>query len=137
MAIFISIEVHFQGVFIKKPFCYSDGIHHVFENIDFDGMSYTEFTVFLEGFTQEKCEKLYYCQSKLEKPAGIHLNEFMSQQHINMEGVTYKGVSQANGNQDATRGENPKDDEDENIPNVEDDNVRDVKGKPRFNEDIP
>ncbi|CAH1444419.1 unnamed protein product [Lactuca virosa] len=45
-----------------------------------------------------------------------------------MEGVTYEGVSQANGNKEVTEGD-PKDDED--------DNVLDVKAKPMFNEDIP
>ena len=53
MAIFVSIKVHFQDVLIDKPFYYSDGIHHVFENIDFAGMSYTEFMGFLEAFTHE------------------------------------------------------------------------------------
>nr|KAJ0226615.1 hypothetical protein LSAT_V11C100021010 [Lactuca sativa] len=35
MAIFLSIKAHFQGVFINKPFCYSDDVHHVFDNVDF------------------------------------------------------------------------------------------------------
>ncbi|CAH1441340.1 unnamed protein product [Lactuca virosa] len=190
MAIFLSIKVHFQGVFINKPFCYSDGVHHVFDNVDFASMSYNEFVGFLERFTQEKCEKLYYCQPDLQIPEGltlisnelqyqefidiayqcgvqvlvymdhfgttvhvskanendnedncsvksnmsiegeegIDLIDFMSPQESNMEGVTYEGVSQENGNEEVTEGD-PKDDEDDNVP--------DVKGKPMFNEDIP
>nr|KAJ0209049.1 hypothetical protein LSAT_V11C400194650 [Lactuca sativa] len=98
-----------------------------------------------------KCEKLYYCQSELENPEGLTLisNELQYQEFIdiayrcgvqptiNMEGVTYEGVSRANGNQDATKGENLIDDEDDNVPDVEDSNVLDVKGKPMFNEDLP
>ncbi|CAI9270878.1 unnamed protein product [Lactuca saligna] len=189
MAIFLSIKVHFQGVFVNKPFCYSDGVHHVFENVDFVGMSYNEFVDFLTRFTQEKCEKVYYCQPDLQIPEGLSLisnecqyQEFIdiayecgvqvpvymdhfgttvhvtkenenenedncfvmsnmsiegeesidlikinSPQEINMEGVTYDGVSQGNGNEKVIEGD-PKDDEDDNIP--------DVKGKLMFNKDI-
>nr|KAJ0190573.1 hypothetical protein LSAT_V11C800445900 [Lactuca sativa] len=71
MAIFLSIKVHFQGMFINKVFYYSDGVHHVFENIDFAGMSYNKFVGFLERFTQEMCEKLYYYQPYLQIPKDI------------------------------------------------------------------
>nr|KAJ0195769.1 hypothetical protein LSAT_V11C700378160 [Lactuca sativa] len=177
MAIFISIKVHFQCVFISKPFCYSDGIHHVFENIDFTGMSYTEFVGFLERFTQDNLisnelqyqyfiDITYRCGVQLpvymdhfgttvhvtkenenkdncfvisnmsfEGEQSVELTEFVSPQQSNME-VIYEGVSQENGNEDATEGEKPKDDEDDNVPDVENDNVPDVKGKPMFNEDI-
>ncbi|CAI9259177.1 unnamed protein product [Lactuca saligna] len=190
MAIFLSIKVHFQGVFINKPFCYFDGVHHVFENVDFAGMSFNEFVGFLERFTQEKCEKVYYCQPNLQIPKGltlilnecqyqefidiayqcgvqvsiymdhfgttvhvtkanenenedncsvksnmsiegeegIDLTEIKSPQEINMEGITYEGVSHGNENEEATEGD-PKDDEDDNVP--------DMKGKLMFNEDIP
>nr|KAJ0222911.1 hypothetical protein LSAT_V11C200061390 [Lactuca sativa] len=80
MAIFISLKVHFQGVFINKPFCYSDGVHHVFENI------VLLFVGFLERFTQEKCEKLYYCQPDLQIPEGLTLlsNELQYQEFIDI-----------------------------------------------------
>nr|KAJ0192271.1 hypothetical protein LSAT_V11C800419600 [Lactuca sativa] len=153
-------------------------------------MSYNEFVGFLERFTQEKCEKLYYYQPNLqiaegltlisnellyqefidityqcgvqvpvymdhfgttvhvskanenenednchvksnmstEGEEGIDLIDFMSPQESNMEGVTYEGVSQENGNEEVIEGD-PKDDEDDNVP--------DVKRKPMFNEDIP
>nr|KAJ0191448.1 hypothetical protein LSAT_V11C800437940 [Lactuca sativa] len=137
-------------------------------------MSYNEFVGFLERFTQEKCEKVYYCQPDLQIPEGLTLisNERQYQEFIDIayecgvqvyvyidhfgttvhvtkangnenedncfvksnmsiegeEGVTYEGVSQSNGNEEATEGD-PKDDEDDNVP--------DVKGKPMFNEDIP
>ncbi|CAI9292670.1 unnamed protein product [Lactuca saligna] len=71
----------------------------------------------------------------IEEEEGIDLTEFMSPQQSNMEGVTYEGVSQANGNEDATDGD-PKDDEDNNVPDSEKDNALDMKGKPMFNEDI-
>ncbi|CAI9274576.1 unnamed protein product [Lactuca saligna] len=150
MAIFLLIKVHFQGMFINKPFCYSDGVHHVFENIDFAGMSYNEFVDFIERFTQEKFEKLYYCQPDLQIPKGltliynklqyqefidivyrcgvqvpVYMDHFGTTVHSNMEGVTYEEVSKANGNEDATEGY-PKYDEYKNIP--------DAKGKQMFNE---
>nr|KAJ0205054.1 hypothetical protein LSAT_V11C500261740 [Lactuca sativa] len=65
MVVFISIKVHFQGLFINKPFCYLDGIHHVF-----DDMTHKDFIGFLERLTQEKCQKVYYYQSDLEIPEG-------------------------------------------------------------------
>nr|KAJ0200255.1 hypothetical protein LSAT_V11C600325230 [Lactuca sativa] len=73
MVEFISIKLHFQGVFINKPFCYSNCIHHVFDDIDFAGMTHKDFIVFLERFTQEKCQKVYYYQPDLEIPAGLTL----------------------------------------------------------------
>ncbi|CAI9262324.1 unnamed protein product [Lactuca saligna] len=87
MAIFLSIKVHFQGVFINKPFCYSDGVHHVFKNVDFAGMSYNEFVSFLKRFTQEKCKKVYYCQPDLQIPEGLTLisNERQYQEFIDID----------------------------------------------------
>ncbi|CAH1414796.1 unnamed protein product [Lactuca virosa] len=64
----------------------------------------------------------------IEGEEGIDLIDFMSPQESNMEGVTYEGVSQENGNEEVREGD-PKDDEDDNVP--------DVKGKLMFNEDIP
>ncbi|CAI9295709.1 unnamed protein product [Lactuca saligna] len=57
----------------------------------------------------------------IEGEEDIDLTEIKSPQEINMEGVTYEGVSQGNGNEEVTEGD-PKDDEDDNVP--------DVKGKP-------
>ncbi|CAI9284925.1 unnamed protein product [Lactuca saligna] len=64
----------------------------------------------------------------IEGEEGIDHTEIKIPQEINMEGVTYEGVSQGNGNEEATEGD-PKDDKDDNVP--------DVKGKPMFNENIP
>ncbi|CAI9283901.1 unnamed protein product [Lactuca saligna] len=157
MVIFISIKVHFQGVFINKLFCYSDGVHHVFDNIDFvegltlisNELQYQEFidiayrcgvqvpvymdhfgtTVHLTKANENENEVNCFVKSNMsiEREESIDLIDFMSPQQSNMEGVTYEGVSQANGNEDATEGD-PNCDEDENIP--------DVKGKQMFNEDI-
>ncbi|CAH1448266.1 unnamed protein product [Lactuca virosa] len=60
----------------------------------------------------------------IEREEGNDLTEFMGPQQSNMEGVTYEEVSQENGTEDATEGENPKDDEYDNVPHV--------KGKPMF-----
>nr|KAJ0192477.1 hypothetical protein LSAT_V11C800397520 [Lactuca sativa] len=65
----------------------------------------------------------------MEMEDGIDPTGFMSPQKSNMEGVPYEGVSQTNRNEDATKVKSPQDDEDDNFPYV--------KGKPRFNEDIP
>ncbi|CAH1451704.1 unnamed protein product [Lactuca virosa] len=53
-------------------------------------MSHKEFVGFLERFTQEKCEKLYYCMSDLEIPKGLALisNEVEYQQFIE---IGYQG----------------------------------------------
>nr|KAJ0187798.1 hypothetical protein LSAT_V11C900458930 [Lactuca sativa] len=56
----------------------------------------------------------------IEGGEGIDLTNFISPQQSSMVGVTYEGVIQETGNEDATEGD-PKDDEDENVP--------DVKGK--------
>lgn len=61
MATYIKIDLHIQGVFINKPFCYSNCTHYAFEDVNFAGMNLKECVAFLERFTQKKkCEKLYY-----------------------------------------------------------------------------
>nr|KAJ0227269.1 hypothetical protein LSAT_V11C100004300 [Lactuca sativa] len=174
MAEFISIKLYFQGVFINKHFCYSDGIHHVFDDIDFAGMTHKEFIGFLERFTQEKFQKVYYCQSDLEIPEGLtlisndleyqdfidvaymcgvqlpvyidhfgtHLQAFcdvaskekdikdncyvMSNMSIEMDnGIDLTLIEFMSPHKSNMEGDN------------EDNNVPDVKGQPRLNEDLP
>ncbi|CAI9296222.1 unnamed protein product [Lactuca saligna] len=141
MTLFLSIKVHFQGVFINKPFCYSDGFHHVLENIDFVDIAYqrgVQVPVYMDHFgttvhvtkaneneNEDNCYVKY--NISIEREEGIDLTDFMSPQQSNMEGVTYEGVSQTNGNKEVTEGDQ-KDDEYDNVPYV--------KGKPMFNEDI-
>ncbi|CAI9283139.1 unnamed protein product [Lactuca saligna] len=86
MTVFILIKVYFLGAFINKPFCYSDGIHHVFDDIDFAGMTHKDFIGFLEQFTQEKCQKVYYCQPDLEILEGLTLisNDLEYQEFIDI-----------------------------------------------------
>ncbi|CAI9271684.1 unnamed protein product [Lactuca saligna] len=59
----------------------------------------------------------------VEGEEGIDLTEIKSSEEINMEGITYEGVIQGNGNEEATEGDQ-KDDEDDNVP--------DVKGRMMF-----
>ncbi|CAH1414246.1 unnamed protein product [Lactuca virosa] len=69
MTIFVSIKVHFEGVFINKTFCYSDGIHHVFENIDFAEI--------LEGLTLISNELQYQEFIDIAYWSGVQLPIYM------------------------------------------------------------
>ncbi|CAI9269386.1 unnamed protein product [Lactuca saligna] len=50
------------------------------------GMTHKDFIGILEQFTQEKCQKVYYCQPDLEIPEGLTLisNDLQYQEFINV-----------------------------------------------------
>ena len=78
---------------------------------------------------EDNCFVMFNMSMEMNNGIDLTLTKFMSPHKRNMEGVTYDGISQENANEDATKVESAQD--------VEDDNVPDVKGQPRFNEDIP
>lgn len=88
-ATYIKTDLHFQGVFSNKSFCYFDSTHHVFENVNYACMDLKECVAFLERFTQKKCVKLYYCMSDIEFIEGLRLisNELKYVEFIN---ITYR-----------------------------------------------
>ncbi|CAI9294883.1 unnamed protein product [Lactuca saligna] len=66
--VFLQVDVHFQGMFARNPIHYTGGITQRFSDIDFAGMDKDGCVVFIERFTGEKCEKLYYCQPNIDFP---------------------------------------------------------------------
>ncbi|CAI9298058.1 unnamed protein product [Lactuca saligna] len=73
--IFIQVDVHFHGIFATYPISYTRGINQRLLDIDFTGMDKNGCYEFIERFTGEKYEKLYYCniQEWLEE----HKEEFV------------------------------------------------------------
>ncbi|CAI9301492.1 unnamed protein product [Lactuca saligna] len=71
--IFIQVDVHFQGIFAKYPIRYAGGITQRLSDIDFAGMDKNRCYEFIERFTREKFEKLYYCQPYIDFPKGFTL----------------------------------------------------------------
>ncbi|CAI9265520.1 unnamed protein product [Lactuca saligna] len=60
-------------MFARNPIHYIGGITQRFSDIDFAGMDKDGCIVFIERFTGEKCEKLYYCQPDIDFPKGLTL----------------------------------------------------------------
>lgn len=61
MTIYMKIDLHFQGMFMTYLFIsYTDGLESRLKDVNFVGMEKKEFMVFLEIFTHEKCENVYY-----------------------------------------------------------------------------
>ncbi|KAI3502228.1 hypothetical protein L1887_30260 [Cichorium endivia] len=65
------VDVHYHGVFTTQPLIYTEGMHHLFEDIDFAGMDLDECVKFLERFTEEKCRNLYFCLPESELGEGL------------------------------------------------------------------
>ena len=60
-------------MFARNPIRYTGGITQRFSDIDFAGMDKDGCVAFIERFTGEKCEKLYYCQPDIDFPKGLTL----------------------------------------------------------------
>ena len=60
-------------MFARNPIHYTGGITQRFSDIDFAGMDKDGCVAFIERFTAEKCEKLYYCQPDIDFPKGLIL----------------------------------------------------------------
>ncbi|CAH1449560.1 unnamed protein product [Lactuca virosa] len=69
--VYIDMDVHFQGIFMKYPVHYTDWITQRLVDIDFAGMEKDECYAFMERVSGEKCEKLYYCQPNIDFPKGM------------------------------------------------------------------
>lgn len=69
------VELHFRGIFSRYPIRYTEGIEQEFGDVDFAAMDRVECYAFVERYTQEKCEKLYYCLPEVSFPAGLRLIE--------------------------------------------------------------
>ncbi|CAI9300973.1 unnamed protein product [Lactuca saligna] len=60
------MDVQFQGIFMKYPICYTDGVTQRLVDIDFIGMYKDECYAFMARLSGEMCEKLYYCQPDID-----------------------------------------------------------------------
>ncbi|CAH1448788.1 unnamed protein product [Lactuca virosa] len=78
-SVFIQVDVYFQGIFTKYPIRYTGGITQRFLDIDFAGMDTNECYEFIEQFTGEKCEKLYYCKLDIHFPKDHFGNSNMQE----------------------------------------------------------
>ncbi|CAI9300974.1 unnamed protein product [Lactuca saligna] len=67
------MDVQFQGIFMKYPICYTDGVTQRLVDIDFIGMYKDECYAFMARLSGEMCEKLYYCQPDIDFQKGLTL----------------------------------------------------------------
>ena len=72
MVVYMKIEHHFIGIFIRYPtISYVDGAEQRFEDVDFTGRNESE--LFLERFTNEMCVNVYFYMPDIEFPDGLRI----------------------------------------------------------------
>ncbi|CAI9287765.1 unnamed protein product [Lactuca saligna] len=142
--VFLLVDVHFQGMFARNPIRYTSGITQRFSDIDFAGMDKDGCVAFIERFTGEKCEKLYYCQPDIDFPKDHfgdsniqewldeHKDEFVGnveEEVLDGAGLVkevapgYRDVGDSDTNDEVQNGDDD-DDEDEDVDGNEDDHQK-------------
>ncbi|KAI3701118.1 hypothetical protein L2E82_45763 [Cichorium intybus] len=69
----LTVDVHYNGTFGPKPLVYFDPDRASVRDIDFSGMGYSEFIIFLEKLTRKQCKNVYFCLPQERLAEGIHI----------------------------------------------------------------
>ncbi|CAH1423289.1 unnamed protein product [Lactuca virosa] len=68
---YLTIDFHYNGMFAPNPLVYLDPIRMSVRDVDFDGMNYREFVLWVTKLTRGNCDNLYYCSSHERLAEGI------------------------------------------------------------------
>ncbi|CAI9296208.1 unnamed protein product [Lactuca saligna] len=68
---YLTIDVHYSGVFAQNPLKYLDLEKITVRDVDFGGFSYKEFLLWLRNLTNGSCDNVYYCSRKETLGEGI------------------------------------------------------------------
>nr|KAJ0208052.1 hypothetical protein LSAT_V11C500289790 [Lactuca sativa] len=68
---FLSIDFHFNGMFAPSPLVYLDPMRMPVRDVDFDGMDYREFVLWVSKLTRQGCDNLYYYSTDERLVEGI------------------------------------------------------------------
>ncbi|CAI9261002.1 unnamed protein product [Lactuca saligna] len=68
---YLTIDVHYSGVFARNPLKYLDLEKITVRDVDFGGFSYKEFLLWLRNLTNGRCDNVYYCSRKETLGEGI------------------------------------------------------------------
>nr|KAJ0187208.1 hypothetical protein LSAT_V11C900486460 [Lactuca sativa] len=68
---YLTIDFHFNGMFAPNPSVYLDPMRMSVRDVDFGGMDYKEFVLWVSKLTRRSCENLYYCSTHERLAEGI------------------------------------------------------------------
>nr|KAJ0193556.1 hypothetical protein LSAT_V11C800421030 [Lactuca sativa] len=68
---YLTIDFHFNGMFAPSPLVYLDPMRMSVRDVDFSGMDYREFVLWVSKLTRRSCENLYYCSTHERLAEGI------------------------------------------------------------------
>ncbi|CAI9277663.1 unnamed protein product [Lactuca saligna] len=68
---YLTIDFHFNGMFAPNPLVYLDPMRMSVRDVDFGGMEYREFVLWVSKLTRRSCENLYYCSTHERLAEGI------------------------------------------------------------------
>ncbi|KAL4571327.1 hypothetical protein LXL04_018085 [Taraxacum kok-saghyz] len=72
---YLKVDLNYNGLFVTNPRSYEGGEHFLFTDMDFVGLDYNGCMTFLERFTGEPFEKLFYCLRNRPLSTGIRFIE--------------------------------------------------------------
>ncbi|CAI9279859.1 unnamed protein product [Lactuca saligna] len=68
---YLTIDFHFNGMFAPNPLVYLDPMRMSVRGVDFGGMDYREFVLWVSKLIRRSCENLYYCSTHERLAEGI------------------------------------------------------------------
>nr|KAJ0201086.1 hypothetical protein LSAT_V11C600340760 [Lactuca sativa] len=68
---YLTIDFHFNDMFAPNPLVYLDPMRMSVRDVDFGGMDYREFVLWVSKLTRRSCENLYYCSTHERLAEGI------------------------------------------------------------------
>ncbi|CAI9292210.1 unnamed protein product [Lactuca saligna] len=68
---YLTIDFHFNGMFAPNPLVYLDPMRMSVRDVDFGGMNYRKFVLWVSKLTRRSCENLYYCSTHERLAEGI------------------------------------------------------------------
>ncbi|CAI9278523.1 unnamed protein product [Lactuca saligna] len=68
---YLTVDFHYNGMFAPNPLVYLDRMRMSVRNVDFGGMNYREFVLWVSKLTRRSCDNLYYCSTHERLAEGI------------------------------------------------------------------
>ncbi|CAI9286107.1 unnamed protein product [Lactuca saligna] len=68
---YLTVDFHYNGMFAPNPLVYLDRMRMLVRDVDFGGMKYREFMLWVSKLTRRRCDNLYYYSSHERLAEGI------------------------------------------------------------------
>ncbi|CAI9269516.1 unnamed protein product [Lactuca saligna] len=60
---YLTVDFHYNGMFAPNPLLYLDPMSMSIREVDFGGMNYREFVLWVSKLTRRSCGNFYYCST--------------------------------------------------------------------------